>query len=57
MASGKSYDVVHPDFVLSTSDSADIVVQDPNGLVQILNPMLITALLLKPIVSEKISST
>jgi hypothetical protein len=50
MASGKNYHVEHHDFVLAGSDSADIVVQDPNGLMQILNPMLITTILLKPMV-------
>ena len=47
MASGKNYDIVHPDFVVSASDSSDIVIEDSDGMVQVLNPMLITAILLK----------
>src|ERR1017187_4260807 len=44
MASGKNYHVMHPDFVLASGDSPEIVVEEPNGLVQILNPMLITVI-------------
>lgn len=48
MASGKDYHVAHPDFILSATDSSDIVIEDADGMVQVLNPMLITAILFKP---------
>ena len=44
MASGKSYRVEHPDFVLMDNDSPEVVVEEPTGLAHILNPMLITAI-------------
>jgi len=45
MASGKSYHVVHPDFAIANSDSPEVIVEELNGLVQFLNPMLITTIL------------
>jgi hypothetical protein len=37
--------VVHPDFAIASSDSPEVVVEELNGLVQFLNPMLITTIL------------
>lgn len=48
MASGKSYHVMHPDFAIASSDLPEVVVEEPNGLVQFLNPMLITTILQEP---------
>ncbi len=48
MASGKSYQVLHPDFAIANAESAEVIVEEPNGLVHILNPMLITTILHEP---------
>jgi hypothetical protein len=48
MASGKSYRVMHPDFAIASSDLPEVAVEEPNGLVQFLNPMLITTILQEP---------
>ena len=43
MADGMEYQVNHPDFVLASSDTPNIILEEPDGRVHFLSALLVTS--------------
>ena len=48
LADGRSFPVKHPEIMWLTSDGRTLVVEDTDGLIEILSGMLVTGLTVEP---------